>query len=47
MIHISQGRKCDTPVFYYLLQVTLYIVGATMSDFGLPWDLLDEIDFLV
>ena len=24
-----------------------HIVGATMSDFGLPWDLLAEIDFLV
>ena len=23
------------------------IVGATVSDFGLPWDLLAEIDFLV
>ena len=24
-----------------------HIVGATVSDFGLPWDLLAEIDFLV
>ena len=23
------------------------LVGATVSDFGLPWDLLAEIDFLV
>ena len=23
------------------------IVGDTVSDFGLPWDLLAEIDFLV
>ena len=23
------------------------IVGATVSDFGLPWDLLAKIDFLV
>ena len=23
------------------------LVGATASDFGLPWDLLAEIDFLV
>ena len=24
-----------------------YTVGATVSDSGLPWDLLAEIDFLV
>ena len=24
-----------------------HLVGATVSDFGLPWDLLAEIDFLV
>ena len=23
------------------------LVGTTVSDFGLPWDLLDEIDFLI
>ena len=23
------------------------VVGDTVSDFGLPWDLLAEIDFLV
>ena len=41
----------------YFLQTRIYnlckkqseniIVGATVSDFGLPWDLLAEIDFLV
>ena len=29
------------------LPTLLYIVGATVSDFGLLWDLLAEIDFLV
>ena len=27
--------------------VSYIIVGAAVSDFGLPWDLLADIDFLV
>ena len=34
-----QVGTCDLTVYS--------IVGATVSDFGLPWDLLAEIDFLV
>ena len=30
-----------------IVEVLLKIVGDTVSDFGLPWDLLAEIDFLV
>ena len=34
--------RLNTSVIY-----TEIIVGDTVSDFGLPWDLLAEIDFLV
>ena len=31
----------------FVVFVLYHIVGDTVSDFGLPWDLLAEIDFLV
>ena len=33
--------------YYYYKYYNYYLVGATVSDFGLLWDLLAEIDFLV
>ena len=34
-------------VILQLVVIIIIIVGDTVSDFGLPWDLLAEIDFLV
>ena len=34
-------------IIHAVILVSVYVVGDTVSDFGLPWDLLAEIDFLV
>ena len=39
--------KLHLITFSPCFQITNMIVGATVSDFGLPWDLRAEIDFLV
>ena len=45
---ISQPHEVANELNNFYVNIASHIVvGATVSDFGLPWDLLAEIDFLV
>ena len=45
--HVCVQSYCILNLVKQQISKSNVIVGATVSDFGLPWDLLAEIDFLI